>query len=347
MQTRRNDRNRVAIAALTGAAVILCCTQSVLGQSSRRSGLSGVPARLPNVLGFDRSLPIERQITLPGLPGSPTPTFAPGVVGVPAVVGGSYGYAVRDGVSVDARYEGDRLSLDLHLGTDARRFLTPPRGYRSVVGPDGRCYYIPISRGYYYPNQYYLTSGTYFSTRAVDGGGYRYPDPSLAGTPTPVPAQAAPAPELTDLERASLAHRLDELDIAIRAYRDHLEEDPEDMQALRALGLALLESGDQEDAIATLGLAYHTDPALARTAADLESLGITGRRFDSLLGRAMGLARRLDSGRAWLAGLVLLQADDKLSGAARVLREAERAGLEMEICEAFEREIGRPAAGAP
>lgn len=311
--------------------------------TTSRSGLIGQPAALPNVLGRNRSLPIERRITLPGLPaGTPAPVvYQPATVGIPSAVG-RRGYHYDDGVRVEGSYDGDDFTISFHLGTGANLFDSRrtyyPAGYAT------RGYYIRDGRVYYNPAWYYYNSGAYLSTQPVNGVLTQQVDYTLR---SPQVAQPQPAPEpqrpLTAIERAHLLMAADEPDDAIRAFRDHLDEDPEDVGAMRGLGVAMIEANRADDGIAMIALAYHTDPLLARTALDLQELGLDGRRYDNLLARVLQFAKRVDSGSAHLAGVMLLQADGKVSGAARVLDRAENAGLADDIVDPLRRELGVPA----
>lgn len=345
MRTRTRNALAAAAVALAGLPVM---GQDAGGASapqqaapSARSGLIGQKAAFPNVLGRDRSLPIERHITLPGLPATPV-VVAPGNIGVPAVVGRP-GVVVGDGLQVNGDYRGDKWNLHLHLGSGA------------TILEDGRVYYPYASRRYYwrdgrvysYPGWYYYRPSYYYSNRPVDGVLTQQVDYSLR-TPQvaqPQPAPEAPAPELTALEKARLFMAADDLDRAIQYYREHLDEDAEDVGAMRAMGVAMVEAGRLEDGVAMIALAYRTDPLLARTPLDLATLGLDGRRYDNLLSRTLHFARRVDSGSAHLAGAVLLQADGKVAGAGRVLDRAEKAGLDDEVLDPMRRELGVPVRG--
>lgn len=302
--------------------------------STLRGGLIGQRVAMPNVLGRGGTLPIHRQITLPGLSsGQVQPQY--GRVGVPGVVGqrgyDHGGYDHGDGVRIEGRYEGDKFSLNFHLGSGAdlyHRRYSSPYGY-------GRYGYSS------YPSLSSYSSGAYLSTQPVDGVLTRQVDSTLRSPGAGQPARASePEREWTAIEVARLFMAADELDRSIEAFRDHLDEDGEDVEAMRDLGVAMIEAGRLEDGIAMIAMAYRTDPVLARTALDVYGLGLDGRRYDALLSRVLGFARKTDSGSAHLAGVMLLQGDRKVAGALRVLDRAERAGLASEVVDAFRRELG-------
>jgi hypothetical protein len=179
---RKQNGVRTALAA---AAVVLAGLPA-MGQDSKpepqpvpvrvkapssRGGLLGQRAALPNVLGRNRTLPIDRHITLPGLPvGTPmpqAPSPRPAVVGWPRVGSGG-------GLQVDGDYDGEKLDLHLHLGNggtliDDGRWYSP-RGYsgRGYYYYNGRLYYS--NGGYYRPGGYYYTPRHYYySDEPVDG----------------------------------------------------------------------------------------------------------------------------------------------------------------------------------
>ena len=307
---------------------------------TRTGGLMGQPARLPNVLGRNRSLPLDRHITLPGLPaGTPTATVPTGQRGY---VGRLPVYRTGDdGLRIEGDYEDGKFSLEFHLGSGSYY-----DGGRVYYPYGSRGYYVHNGRYYYDPSWYYYRRGTYLSTRPVNGVLTQQMDSTLLASQAPQPQiPTEPVRELTTIERATLLMAAEELPDAIEAYRDHLDEDPEDVKAMRALGLALIENNRLEDGVAMVALAYRTDPMLARSAMDLPELGLEGRRYTNLLARVLQFARRVDSGSAHLAGAVLLQADGKVAGAGRVLDRAERAGLAEEILDPMRRELGIPANG--
>jgi hypothetical protein len=307
---------------------------------SSRGGLMGVPAKLPNVLGRNRSLPLERRITLPGLPADDHPGSGP-IVGPIGSPGWHPGWD-RDcdiisggGLVVDGRIVSGDWKVGFHLGGPTIIDCDKDDGHHHH---DHHWYRgIPWRYGY----------GSWYRTGAIDGVytqpvDYSLRMPQLTQPPAPPPQ---PERELTALERAELLIAVEELGGAISAYRDHLAADPEDVQAMRALGVAMIEHGRMEDGVAMVALAYRTDPMLARTPLDLGALGLDGKRYDSLLARVLGFAKRIDSGSAHLVGAMLLQADGKVSGASRVLERSENAGLEGAIADAFRRELGRAANG--
>lgn len=314
------------------------------GTPARSVGHQGQRVRMPGMANPGRSLPIQRQLTLPGLSPTPQGTGGQPVVGQPGV----YPIRVRsgDGVQVNGSYDDGNLALRFHLGSGATLLPDGTVCYPRGVYTTG--YYLQsggYGSGYRYNPYWYYDSGRYWSSRPVDGVLARQIDPTLVMAPQPqTPAQPSePVRELTALELAHAYFAADEAERAIQAFRDHLIDDPEDVDAMRGLGLAMLDAGRLSDGTAMVALAYRTDALLARSPVDLDELGLGARRHDRLLSRVLAYAKRSDASSAHLAGVVLLQAEGKYAGATRVLDRAERAGLDEGIVDAFRRELGTPA----
>ncbi|MFG0259396.1 MAG: hypothetical protein ACF8LK_03505, partial [Phycisphaerales bacterium JB041] len=206
-----------------------------------------------------------------------------------------------NGVRLDGAYEDGNLALRFHVGTGTT--LLPdgtvlyPRGVYSTG------YYLrsgDYGTGYRYNPYWYYDCGRYWSSRPVDGVLARQVDPTLLMVPQPqTPAQQAePERELTALERAHAAFAAENTDRAIQAFRDHLLDDPEDVNAIRALGLAMLDAGRLSDGTAMVAMAYRTDALLARSPVDLDELGLGARRHDRLLSRVLAYAKRTDASSA-------------------------------------------------
>ena len=314
------------------------------GTPIRSVGHQGQRVRLPGMANPGRTLPIHRQITLPGLSPSPLGTGGQTPVGGP-VVYPTHGRS-GDGLRVHGSYDDGNLALRFHLGSGAT--LLPDGTVLTPRGIYTTGYYLRsggYGNGYGFNPYWYYDSGRYWSSRPVDGVLARQIDPTLLMQPLPqAPVQPAePARELTPLELAHAYFAADEAERAIQEFRDHLLDDPEDVDAMRALGLAMLDAGRLSDGTAMVALAYRTDALLARSPVDLDELGLGARRHDRLLSRVLAYAKRTDASSAHLAGVVLLQAEGKTAGATRVLDRAERAGLDEDIVDAFRREIGTPA----
>ena len=302
-------------------------------------------AKLPTrTLAPGRNLPIQRQITLPGLNGVPAvPPAAPSVPPGDPVVGprsdaGIVGIGTGAGLQVDGTYSDDRWRLGFHLGTGSVRWYDPWErcwrwGWPGWRHENGWVLY----RGTWYP---YASHRYYYGP--VDGSLTWTNVASLSSAQTPA---APPQPEPTPIEKARARMVRDDAGGAVEAYRAHLREDPEDVGAMRELAIALVEADQTLEGAAMMGLAYHTDATLARTPIDLAGLGIDGDRLGSVLSRMMGLARRTGSSSAWLAASVALQGDRRVAGAARVLERAREAGLEAGGGEELARALGVPAGG--
>ncbi len=357
--------------------------QNTPPQTHTRNTLGGVHVSLPNVLGSNKTPPLQRHNTLLGRAGNRGVIFAPIIVPytndsfnyfIPPNVYTNDGYTYSTGSYLNGSYNGDKFSLRLHIGSDPaalfygfhdgslyyNNYVYASPGYHAYVDGHGRYRVVPNIIRYvpYYPWYGVGYWGVGYYNPYANYNPYLGP---IDGTLTQnqqltyqiqqLQQQIATQQKQLDakkvkrtlIERARDDHAHNNLDKAINEYREHLRQDNEDVTAMRDLALAMLEAGRLEDGAAMISLAYHTDPLLARTPIDFKAIGFTRQRYDRLLGRVMAFANRTNSPSSWLAGMVLLQSNNKMSGATRVLLKAKRAGLDDEIADAFERELGIPA----
>jgi len=289
----------------------------------------GVRVTLPNVYGFNRSLPMERTVSTPPM----RTVSVPAVVGSPVIfTTGRRVYVQESGFRLNASYSGDKWSIDARLGSDPVQLI------------DGRWVTVPGYR-YVYPRQpysrYYDRWNGYYPRYPIDG--------TLTAPPQIVyvtPQQPAAQPEpLTPMERARVLLRYEQSQEAVAALREHLRDDPEDTSAMRLLGLALVESGDPAQGAAVLALAYRTDPTLASNTTDLDLFSGRPGRARSMIDRSMHYAARANSASGWLAATVLLHADGRAAAARRVLERAREAGLESEVYDRLSASVGFPGRG--
>lgn len=287
----------------------------------------GVRVTLPNVYGFNRSLPMER-----GADATPVRSvMVPAVVGSPVIfTTGRRVYVQESGLRLNASYSGDRWSIDARLGSDPVRLI------------DGRWVTVPGYR-YVYPRYPY--------SRSYDRWNGYYPRSPIDGTLTAPPqivyvtqpAQPAAQPEpLTAMERARVLLRFGRSQEAVASLREHLRDDPEDAAAMRLLGIALVESGDPAQGAAVLALAYRTSPSLASDTTGLDLFAGRAGRVRSMIDRSMHYASRANSASGWLAATVLLHADGRAAAARRVLERAREAGLDTEVYDRLSAQVGFP-----
>ena len=127
---------------------------------------------------------------------------------------------------------------------------------------------------------------------------------------------------------------------AVEPLRAHTTDNPEDYDALRLLGLALLERGNPVDATAVINLAYTRDPSLASRPIG-EPLYPRAGRLRSLVTRAVRHANSRDSASAWLTAAMLVQAEaasnrDRLPVARTMIERAAAAGLDPTVTAAMQ-----------
>ena len=213
-------------------------------------------------------------------------------------------------------------------------------GVINAAGPGGwgygygvRTYGIGWFHPYFTPNPVYFRSpyeyAGYWDGRrrfwgSIDG------QLSIGYTDPPEP-EAEPAPPLTSLEIAEELMRLGEFDAAIAAYRDHLADNPEDADGVRALGIALFLTNQQDAGSAMIRMAYGRDPSLSGRPLTQALFGSSQRRMRNAANAAVRRAHRLDTASAWLTVTVLMQAEGRERVAGQMLERAVYQYLEPEL----------------
>jgi tetratricopeptide (TPR) repeat protein len=152
-----------------------------------------------------------------------------------------------------------------------------------------------------------------------------------SGTPQPVVETVEPK-DLTILEQADGYLRQGQTTKAIATYREHMLNNGDDVFAMRRLGLALLAKGSVDEAAAMMGLAYKTDaPALAPQPMDAGLIPGGNKNFRKLLNKAVHHAHKAKTGSSWLLVAVLMQAEDRVEVAQKMIERARAAGLDEQI----------------
>lgn len=144
--------------------------------------------------------------------------------------------------------------------------------------------------------------------------------------------EAARTPRSPRDEALGALRRMSPAD-AVTVLTPYVAAHPSDHVAQRALGLALLGAGRATDAYAVMRAAYVADPALAAT--PVSAGAIPSRATSDWLQRAVGDARRLNSGSAWLTAATLAHAARRLDDAERMIKNAKAAGLESTIADRY------------
>lgn len=136
-----------------------------------------------------------------------------------------------------------------------------------------------------------------------------------------------------ELPRLSRAEIVDE---AVGAYGMHLSEHPEDWFAMREMAVALLELGRVGDAIDLMYVAYSQNPEMGIFPISPVLFGeFSKKMLKNLVVRTVQHVNRKPSAAGWLVVGVLMQAEDRIELARKMIDRAEGLGLEAEIAEQF------------
>lgn len=205
---------------------------------------------------------------------------------------------------------------------------------------------------------YYFHNGGYYRYRGYD----RYDEPTRR--------QVVQGPTVIVIDRTGVStnevdpkapvaieeeDRVSARDLGVRALRagdadqavdfltEHVLVNEGDRQAERLLGVALLLEGQTELGIALISRAYSGDPEMAFTPIGRDTIDSlsTWRRVQRDVQRYANVQR---TGSAWLAAIVLTQEELPNRTHAERLEQARRAGLDVDVADAFQRylEGGEP-----
>jgi cytochrome c-type biogenesis protein CcmH/NrfG len=130
-----------------------------------------------------------------------------------------------------------------------------------------------------------------------------------------------------------------DLDVAEDQYRAHLQEHPDDSEALREYALVMFDAEKVDEGFAALRKAYRDDPSLAAKPLDLREFGFDGPRTRRLMAKISPVANRIGTSSGWLTLAAVLQWQGKARAAERMIDNAEDVGLEPEIVTAFRTEL--------
>jgi len=155
-------------------------------------------------------------------------------------------------------------------------------------------------------------------------------DPSYGAEPV-VEAPMPDAVPLPAIEVARLEMSFRNVEVAIDAYKAHLDSYPTDWLAVRELGLALVQRGDRGDGIALVNYAYSMDPSLAYDAVPISVFGQSDRVLRDSVVDVVGWGHRNPSASAWLTVAVLMQAEGRDGPALRMIDRAQEFGLDAEV----------------
>jgi len=255
-----------------------------------------------------------------------------------AVSGPSDGGCVGGGISISGSYTGSKWSVSGHVGSSTSH-LVP------AWGPGGDACGSTVWNG----RRWFIPYGSYSSPYALNYRGFMQPidstvpriNPQLlpgSGSPTVDPNKPAPkppAPPPTTVEKARAATKNKSFAEAIKLFKEHLKSSPDDVLSSRQLAVSLIESKDVESGAALLRELYRKDPTLAEKPYAGGECGQDSSRLRDMVGRLSGHANKTGSPSAWLAVVVLMQADGRNAQAAKLLDKAKAGGLESDILTKF------------
>lgn len=316
------------VQGLFQAAVLLMLGMPALGQAvatvpgALSADFGGV--RLSPGLPLTGWSPVVSPATFPGGGVSIPPAVVPARIGAPSASGACVSGCPSPGVvcfrqpgaglRIRGSFDDERFRLKFHLGTSDDRLVCVPVQTAPVLA------WWWVGDGW---------SGQRYSTIY---GFYAPTDPKLAGSAAPEqPQEPSPsAPSQTARDRAMEHLRQRDYARAAERLRAWLDEHPQDGEALRALGVALIAGRDVRHGVPTVALAYHTDPWLAWHPLPADVLG-TRESLRDVLRRVSMHANEVRSASGWLTLAVLMQAEGRRADAARMLQRARAAGLDTTI----------------
>lgn len=242
------------------------------------------------------------------------------------------------GISISGSYTGAKWSISGHIGGSTSNLMPPcgPRGWDgSGIHGNGYRWFVPY--------------GSYGQPYAVSYRGFMQPidttvpriNPQLlpgSGSPTVDPNKPAPkpsAPPPTTVEKARMSVRNKGFADAIKLFKEHLKTTADDAISSRQLAVTLIESKDLDSGAALLRELYRKDPTLAEKPYVGGDCGQDSSRLRDMVGKLSAQANKSGSPSAWLAVVVLMQADGRTAQAAKILDKAKAGGLESEISSRF------------
>jgi hypothetical protein len=225
-------------------------------------------------------------------------------------------------VNISGGFDDGNFSLRFNVGGGA---LVPIAGYMSPRG-------YSVRHRSSFPMSYSCAGGVCgYSDTLVHGvmSGY---DPTMTSQPAaaPQPMDSEEAEPVSERERGDLLLRAGRAKDAIAAFQSHLRAQPNDADAMRGLGLAMIVASQFKDGVSMVSLAYKTDPTLASDPISVEAFGSRGE-LRRILERVSLYANRSRIPAAWLTLAALMQTEGRTELAIKMIDRGREAGLEPEI----------------
>ncbi len=205
----------------------------------------------------------------------------------------------------------------LQSGWDTTYGKYPSRLYRS--------YYSPWEDWDRYRNDPYSYNNSYM---IVGGDGTYVVDPRLTSA-----APDTVVREMTPLEKAEVALKYGDAGDAVKQFKLHLKDSPDDAGVERLLAMALIDDRKVDQGVAVLIHAYTKQPHLAQDALDPRLLSGGDLDHRRRFTQVMEYSSRVKTGSAYFAAAVLAQSEGRFDTAKRMLDRAIATGLDKKVAE--------------
>lgn len=265
------------------------------------------------------------------------------------------GFNSTTGFNARGSFGGDDFRLYFTVGNEP--VFVPSVGfvgYRGTISPADSRFWGGASRSYIGVGGSSFSHRTFTSNPCWDGRcntvivqSPAYVDPTWIVSATPpsslaAAAQAQPQPEPTTFDLARDAIHAAAWQAADTLLLSHLEQYPDDADALRLLAITRLETGRPDDAIALMASAYEREPWLAATPLYADEFHGGTRAMRQRVRNAVTIAHRRDTASAWLLVTVLMQAEgsDRYAVAGNMLVRAAQRGLDPTVTRLFAEALG-------
>lgn len=237
------------------------------------------------------------------------------------------------GFHADGSVDDDHFRLRWHIGPDCHK---PDHDHDHDHNHwPSYCWRYPL---YNYWNSWWWYNSFYPGyNNTIYSGPWYGTDPFLttgqpAATQQPASSSTPSTPRaLTPIELADIAWQNGDMPQAISHFKDYIAGAPDDMDALRYLALAYIDSRKLDEAVAVLAMAYERTPQLASRPLPASDVPGGVRQMRRRVNAISAYANRTKTGSAWLTLAVLIQSEGRESTARNIVDRAAKAGLNPKI----------------
>jgi hypothetical protein len=234
---------------------------------------------------------------------------------------------VGDGINISGSYKDGPFSLVFSTG-GLGRVIVPRDGFITPIYFGGYSGLLPYGVGTYFGDGSYFSAGYCSSCQYSQVGPAPGGQESAVNPMQPQPSMSAPR---TPLERASDMLSTGDAKGAVNAFQAYLKQNPNDADAMRLLGLSLLDAGRMVDGIAMFGMAYRSDSTLPTRPFSVDVFSGGAAKTRQYLNRVSAHANRDGSATSWLTLASFMQAEGRDKQARAMIERARKAGLEPQI----------------